>query len=153
MRDRRTARVRGVDALGRLSGSLTAWALLASRLIVVLAGVVGVVSEPARWPWGPTNLGLGRVGNVLAGSAVRFDADWYLAIARHGYAAAGKGSRAFWPLYPELIRVVGYVVGSDVIAGVAISLASFAVALVLLHRLAELELGRQAAGATVLLLA
>jgi Mannosyltransferase (PIG-V) len=147
------ARLRGADALGWLSGSLIVRALLASRLLVLLAGVVGVLSESARSPWGPTNIGLGSVGNVLAGAAVRFDAGWYLAIARTGYAAAGKGSRAFWPLYPELTRVLGYVVGSDVIAGVAISLASFAVALVLLHRLAELELGRRAADATVLLLA
>jgi hypothetical protein len=153
LRDRGTARLRAADAVRWLNGSLTARALLASRLLVVLAGSFGVLSESARWPWGPTNVGLGRVGNVLAGSAVRFDANWYLAIAHQGYAAAGKGSRAFWPLYPELIRVLGYVVGSDVIAGVVISLASFAAALVLLHRLAELELGRRAADATVLLLA
>jgi hypothetical protein len=136
-----------------LRGSLTARALLASRLLVLLAGACGVLSASAARPWGPTNIGLGSVGNVLAGSAVRFDANWYLAIARHGYAATGTGSRAFWPLYPELIRVLGYVVGSDVIAGVAISLGSFAAALVLLHRLAELELGKPAADATVLLLA
>jgi Mannosyltransferase (PIG-V) len=153
MRDRGTARLRGADALRWLSGSLTARALLTSRLLVVLAGACGVLTGSAGRPWGPTNIGLGSVGNALAGSAVRFDANWYLAIAHHGYAAAGKGSRAFWPLYPELIRVLGYVVGSDVVAGVAISLASFAAALVLLHRLTELELGPQAADATVLLLA
>jgi hypothetical protein len=153
MLDRGAARRRGADALRSLSGSLTARALLASRLLVVLAGACGVLTESARWPWGPTNIGLGSVGNVLAGSAVRFDASWYLAIAHQGYAAAGTGSRAFWPLYPELVRVLGYAVGSDVIAGVAISLASFAAALVLLHRLAELELGQKAADATVLLLA
>ena len=109
-----------------LRGSLTARALLASRLLALLAGACGVLSASAGRPWGPTNIGLGSVGNVLAGSAVRFDANWYLAIARHGYAATGTGSRAFWPLYPELVRVLGYVVGSDVIAGVAISLGSFA---------------------------
>jgi hypothetical protein len=152
-RDRGTARLRGADALRWLSGSLTARALLASRLLVVLAGVCGVLTESAGRLWGPTNIGLGSVGNALAGSAVRFDANWYLAIANHGYAAAGTGSRAFWPLYPELVRVLGYVVGSDVVAGVAISLASFAAALVLLHRLTELELGQRAADATILLLA
>jgi hypothetical protein len=127
--------------------------VVASRLLVVLAGAVGVLSEPAQRLWGPANIGLGRVGNVLAGSAVRFDADWYLAIARQGYSATGARSRAFWPLYPELVRFMGYVVGSSVIAGVLISLVSFAAALVLLRRLAELELGQKAADATVLLLA
>jgi hypothetical protein len=153
VRGRAPARLRGADALRCLSGSLTVRALLASRLLVVLAGVCGVLSESPRSSWGPTNIGMGSAGNVLAGAAVRFDASWYLAIAHQGYAATGAGSRAFWPLYPELIRLLGYVVGSDVIAGVAISLASFAAALVLLHRLAELELGQEAADATVLLLA
>ncbi|HTX44752.1 MAG TPA: mannosyltransferase family protein [Solirubrobacteraceae bacterium] len=147
------APLNGANALRAVRGSLTAKALLASRLLVVLAGVCGVLTGSAGLRWGPTNIGLGSVGNVLAGSAVRFDANWYLAIARHGYAAAGAGSRAFWPLYPDLIRVLGYVLGSDVIAGVAISVASFAGALVLLRRLAELELGKQAADATILLLA
>jgi hypothetical protein len=150
---RGTGRLRGAGALRWLSGSLTARALLASRLLVVLAGACAALTESAGRLWGPTTIGLGSVGNVLGASVVRFDAGWYLAIARHGYAPAGTGSRAFWPLYPELIRVVGYVVGSDVIAGVAISLISFAAALVLLHRLAALELGQRAADATVLLLA
>jgi hypothetical protein len=139
--------------VGRLSGSLTARALVTSRLLVVLAGAGGVLTGSAARPWGPANIGLGSVGNVLAGSAVRFDAKWYLAIAGQGYGAGRTGSRAFLPLYPELIRVLGYVVGSDVVAGVTISLVSFAAALVLLHRLAELELGPRAADATVLLLA
>ena len=43
--------------------------------------------------------------------------------------------------------------GSDVIAGVLISLAAFAIALTLVHRLASEELGARAADATVLLLA
>jgi hypothetical protein len=150
---RGSAQLNGANALRAVSGSLTARALLASRLLVVLAGVCGVLTGSAGLRWGPTDIGLGSLGNVLAGSAVRFDANWYLAIARHGYAAAGNGSRAFWPLYPDLIRVLGYVLGSDVIAGVAISVASFAGALVLLRRLAELELGKQAADGTILLLA
>lgn len=153
VQERGTARLRMADAARSFSGSLTIRALLASRVLVLLAGVCGVLTESAARPWGPLNIGLGSVGNVLAGPAVRFDSNWYLAIAHHGYAATGAGSRAFWPLYPELIRVLGYVVGSDVIAGVAISLVSFAGALVLLHRLAELELGQKAADATVLLLA
>ncbi len=43
--------------------------------------------------------------------------------------------------------------GSDPLAGVAISTVSFVVALALLHRLTELELGRRAADVTVLLVA
>jgi Dolichyl-phosphate-mannose-protein mannosyltransferase len=94
---------------------------------------------------------LGRVGYVLAGSADRFDSSWYLGIAGHGYTSLR--ATAFFPLYPFLTRTVGFVTGSDVIAGVLISVISFAAALMLLHRLTELELGRRAADATVLLVA
>jgi hypothetical protein len=126
-------------------------AVLSSRLIVLVAGAGGVLL-PARWSSNPTSTHLGALGNVLAGSAVHFDATYYLAIASHGYTSK-PDLPVFFPLYPLLIRALGYLTGSDVIAGVAISAASFGIALVLLHRLTELELGRRAADATVLLLA
>jgi hypothetical protein len=95
--------------------------------------------------------GLGRVGNVLAAASIRWDSIHYLQIAHHGYASAGDA--VFFPLYPILLAGLGAVVGSDALAGILISLISFAAAFVLLHRLTELELDRRAADATVLLLA
>lgn len=94
---------------------------------------------------------LGRVGYVLAGSADRFDSGWYLGIAEHGYTSLR--ATAFFPAYPFLIRAVALFTGSNVIAGVLISAISFFAALVLLHKLTELELGRRTADATVLLMA
>jgi hypothetical protein len=94
---------------------------------------------------------LGTVGDVLAAPSIRWDSIHYLAIAGHGYAAAGN--TAFFPMYPLLIRAVGAVIGSAPVAGVAISAVSLIVALGLLHGLTELELGRRAADATVMLLA
>jgi hypothetical protein len=131
-------------------------AVLASRLLVLAAGLAGALAVPRRlgwWPADPTRLTvhLGAVGNVLAAPAVRWDSLHYLDIAQHGYARAA--STAFFPLYPMLVRGLGYVLRSDVAAGVAISLAALAVALVLLHRLTALELGRRAADVTVALLA
>jgi Mannosyltransferase (PIG-V) len=131
-------------------------AFLLSRLIVIGAGVAGALAVPRRAGWtmfDPLRLSarLGSVGNVLAAPAVRWDSIHYLAIAEHGYAVAGN--TPFFPLYPLLVRVLGYVLGSDPLAGVAISTVSFAVALALLHRLTELELDRRAADATVLLVA
>ncbi len=94
---------------------------------------------------------LGTVGNVLAAPAVRWDSIHYLDIARHGYSSATQ--TVFYPLYPLLIRVVGFALGSDVAAGVLISLVAMTVSLVALHRLTALELGPRAADVTVLLIA
>jgi hypothetical protein len=131
-------------------------AFLLSRLIVVGAGVAGALTVARRTDWAafdPLHLSarLGAVGNVLAASSVRWDAIHYLAIASHGYAVGAN--TPFFPLYPLLIRGLGYVLGSDPLAGIVISTVSFGVALALLHRLTELELGRRAADATVLLVA
>jgi len=131
--------------------STTLRAVIASRLIVLVAGAYGVL-VPRRWGFSPLSTHLGAVGNALVGPATRFDAAHYLSIASHGYAR-NTVLPVFFPLYPLLIHVFSYVTGSDAIAGVAISWASFGIALVLLHRLTDLELGKRAADATVLLLA
>lgn len=129
-------------------------AFLASRMIVVAAGALGVATTAARDPSAAraARRALGPVGNLLAAPVDRFDAAYYLAIAAHGYGAFASGKVAFFPLYPLLIHVLTPVSGSGVIAGVAISAASFGVALVLLHRLTAELLGSPAADATVLLL-
>jgi hypothetical protein len=145
---RRTAA--GLIHLAR-APSTTLRAVIASRLIVLVAGAYGVL-VPRRWGLSPLSMHFGAVGNALVGPATRFDAAYYLSIASHGYASKSV-LPVFFPLYPLLIHGLSYLTGSDAIAGVAISWASFGVALVLLHRLAELELGKRAADATVLLLA
>jgi hypothetical protein len=129
---------------------------LASRLIVLVAAVAGALVLPRRDNWtlfDPAHLSvrLGAVGNVLGAAAVRWDSIHYLNIAARGYRHAAD--TVFFPLYPLLVRGLGFLTGSTVLAGAAISTASFAVALVVLHRLTRLELGERAADATVLLLA
>src|SRR5919108_2025270 len=107
---------------------------------------------------------------VLAPLA-RWDSVWYLRIADSGYggnASLRSGHRplraqdsapraAFFPLYPLLVRGVGTAFGGShgalLVAAYLVSLAAFLAALVLLHRLAELELGRRLARPTLLLLA
>jgi len=127
-----------------------------SRVLVLAAGIASAVALPrfqGWWRFDPSRVSshLGALGNVLAAAAVRWDSIHYLTIAGHGYAQASD--TVFFPLYPLLIRALGVLTGSDVVAAVAISASAFALALVLLHRLTELELGRRAARATVLLLA
>jgi hypothetical protein len=127
-----------------------------SRLIVLLAGslaalLLGFPHGP--WVLDPTGVAssLGKVGNLLAAPAVRWDAVHYLQIAQHGYGSARDS--AFYPLYPILIRAVSLLTGSAVIAGVLISLVSMIVAMLLIRRLTELEFGDRVADVTVWLLA
>lgn len=129
-------------------------ALILSRLLVLAAALAGsslprasgwVLYDPQR-----TSAGFGHIGNLLGAAIYRWDSVHYLAIAQHGYGSAQQ--TAFFPLYPLLMRAGGWLVGSDVVSGLLISLIAFGTALVLLHRLTELELGSRAASATVVLL-
>ena len=136
--------------------SLPVRALLISRLVVLGAGVAGPLIAGRRtgwWMFDPSGLSarLGALGNILAAPAVRWDSIHYLAIAQQGYRSAA--STVFFPLYPLIVRALGYVLGSYPAGGIAISVAALGVALVLLHRLAALDLGVRAADATVLLVA
>ena len=135
-----------------------AWqALWSSRLVVFCSGTLAVLSfgKAADWTgFDPMRLTapFGYFGNLLAAPFARWDSVWYLAIARGGYGHEAART-AFFPLYPLVVRGVGLVIGSDLIAGVLISLAAFAVALVLLYRLVALDLGDEIARVTVLLVA
>ena len=79
-----------------------------------------------------------------------WDAVWFMRIAESGY---GKFSTAFFPLYPALMRAVGLPIGGrTTVAGIIVSLACFAAALVILYRLVRDEFGGTAAAWTVILL-
>lgn len=136
---------------------LPMWAVVGISRVLVLVVSVGAALfgvRAAGWAQfdpGQSTLHLGRFGNLLAASADRWDAIHYLHIAEHGYT--GKATTVFYPLYPLLIRLLSPVTGSYVIAGAAISLLSFVIAMVLLHRLTVEELGVDAASVTILLLA
>ncbi len=86
----------------------------------------------------------------------RWDAVWYLRIADSGYTGS-EPRAAFFPLYPLLIRALAAPAGGSPAALLAaaylIALGAFVVALALLYRLVELELGRRLARPTLLLLA
>ena len=90
---------------------------------------------------------------VLLSPARRWDAGWILNIAANGYDQSSPSATAFFPLYPLAVRIVGEPLGSFEWAGVLVSCGALLVALYLLHRLTELEIGRAAADRTVLLVA
>jgi hypothetical protein len=141
-----------------VAGVHAAWqALWTSRLVVLCSGVLAVLSFGNATDWrgfDPTRLTtpFGYFGNLLAAPFARWDSVWYLAIASGGYDHQ-PARTAFFPLYPLVLRGVGWVIGSDLIAGVLISLVAFAVALVLLYRLVALEIDDELARLTVLLIA
>ena len=92
----------------------------------------------------------------LLSPLARWDAAWYLRIAESGYGGSDVRA-AFFPLYPLLVRAVaapfGASPGALLVAAYVLSLAAFLGALVLLHRLVSLELGRPLAQPALLLLA
>lgn len=139
-----------------------------SRLVVFLSGVVAVAqfgNQPVTSIYDPDRLSspFGYFANLLVSPFARWDSTWYLAVARWGYGPqtsgvplsppSGIARMNFFPLYPLLIRIFGFVVRSDLIAGILISLVCFAVALWLLYKLVELDFSAQVAEATVLLVA
>lgn len=129
-------------------------AFLITRLVVVLSGVSAIAiwgQESARTVYDPVGYTteLGRAFSDLIAPLARWDSVWFLDIADVGYPTSYPPRAAFFPLYPVLMRVGGWVVGSPLVAGLLISFVSAFVGAMLVHRLTELELGRRAAGAAV----
>jgi hypothetical protein len=135
-----------------------AWrALWTSRLVILATGVLAVLSfgrAPGTSDFDPARLTepFGYFGNLLVAPFARWDSVWYLAIAHGGYDHEPSRT-AFYPLYPLVVRGLGFVIRSDLIAGVLVSLVAFGIALVLLQRLVAIELGDGPARLTVMLLA
>jgi len=104
---------------------------LATRIATCAAGVLLAPSQPGdHW----TADQLAFRAEILAGpvpwleSWVRFDAGYYLAIARDGYhpPAAGEGPNAgFLPLLPALIALAALAGVNSVLAGVVIPNVAF----------------------------
>ena len=78
-----------------------------------------------------------------------WDGTWFARIAEHGY---GLKKAAFFPLYPMAMRAVSAVVGKPELAGILVSTACYAAALVILYGLVKEEFdARTALWAVVLL--
>src|SRR3954447_9852095 len=129
---------RGRSTKLRYAGLVFLWSRVAVFLVAVLAvAVLGVAGgNEANFDVPGLTHPLGGALSPLA----RWDSTWYLGIAHSGYDGA---STAFFPLYPVLVRGVAVVdsPAALLVASFAVSLAALFGALVLLHRLAALELG------------
>lgn len=129
-------------------------AFVVSRLVIlaaalaVEAGFFGVNPRLTRGDPAP-----------ILGSLTTWDGNWLIGIARDGYhlapiGDAGYHDYAFFPLYPALVRFLALPF-PDLIAlvGIALNTVLFAVALVLLVRLARPHLGENRAIRAAALLA
>jgi hypothetical protein len=115
-----------------------------------------VLSHPfGSWP-------ASSVLDLLFSPLAKWDAQHYLAIAWDGYVEGHAGlppsieRPAFFPLYPAVVRALsgwGYSPAVILLWAYAVSLACFYGALVLIHRLAAIELGERYAAPTLTLLA
>jgi len=130
-----------------------------SRAVAWAAGLLGLLwlgAAPGSDRFDPTGetRPFGPGLDLLVGPGARWDSVWYLSIAEDGYGDAVDGAKAaFFPLYPLLAKVVGWLVGSPLLGGLLVSCACGFAALVLLRRLAAIELGEADARGTVLLVA
>jgi hypothetical protein len=126
------------------------WTMTAIRVGYWLAAIVAVLWAPIErniphFPADGPHLSL--VFNVFA----HWDAGWFIRIAERGYDV--EQSASFFPLYPLLVRGVGTVLGSTVIAGVLVSLVAAGLAAIAVFKIAQHLMGEAIASDSVLFLA
>ena len=113
--------------------------------------IVGTIPPPAAEAiW---RVSSHELTNLLA----RWDTYFYYTIATDGYhwdpSAFLHYNVVFFPLYPTLMRWGGAALGGHpLLAGLVVSIAAFAGALLLVYRLAALELGEEYAWRVILLM-
>lgn len=126
-------------ALDSAAGRLTA-----IRLVYLLGAALTLL-------WAPLTAAEARPGNVILHTFDRWDSGWFVRIVDHGYST--RQSAAFFPVYPLLVRGVTVVVRDTVLAGLLVSLAAAAAAVVILERIAARHLPAAGARTATLLFA
>lgn len=117
-------------------------------LILALSWLWGQTPIATAWPPGVNSMWLWRY-------SIRWDAGFYLDIARHGYhyQPGYSSSIAFFPLYPLLIRAADVVLpNSETFAALVVSQLALTAAVIYVFRIAKLDFGRQIAWRSVVLL-
>jgi hypothetical protein len=149
-----------ITRLTSLESWRAAWTpFVISRAGVLVVGVLALLTIGIR----PDAPALRVSDNDLANLPLRWDAGWYMSVARVGYMWTARDvdrqqNIAFFPAFPMAMRVVGRLFGGSGVAylygGLAISHVAFLWALILLYQLARDDLGDPAAAsASILLLA
>jgi hypothetical protein len=146
------------DRLSNVDGWPAAWRpFVVTRAAVLAVGVLAVytVGYPPAAP--PYRISTSELVNL----PMRWDAGWYIGIARGGYrwdpdAADQQQNVAFFPGYPVLVSLAGVAFGttlvSRVLAASTLSHLAFMWSLIYLYRLAREQLGDASAAARAVLL-
>ena len=130
------------------------FALVATRVATLAIGfIANLIFTPHRTRAFAMPFRRDKLAELFAA----WDSGWYFDIARRGYyfRVDGQSSVAFFPLYPMAMRALAWPFGGTEraiwLAGIILSCATFALALVSLHRLTEKIFGdREIARRTVL---
>ncbi|MBA4384679.1 MAG: hypothetical protein C0410_08080 [Anaerolinea sp.] len=127
-------------------------AFLISRLGLFVLVYISLVVLPMR-----TGDGLWRAfpQNLFLDGWSRWDSNWYINIAQHGYSDTIHNvylNTAFFPLYPLLIKGLSALVGNVHIAGLLISNTSLLAASLVLYRLVSDKFDTEIAQKSLLLL-
>lgn len=131
-----------------LLGIQIACAAIAWRLVSATTAFLVNVVFPL---YGPEQFTVGARTHFFWDALARYDAGWYFGIARNGYSyvEGGRSNLAFFPTYPVSMGYVGYYLGGGqenyYFAGLMISWTAFAGAMVMLYRLARLDMPHEAA--------
>lgn len=122
-----------------VKAALPGW--VAARVITLLALGFAALAKP-RWP-----VELPGTAQFAKSGLLGWDADWYRRIALHGYDGVPEQGLRFFPLLPQLARILG--LGTGVGVSIALLVLANGPALgvgALTHRLVRLEGGDAALG-------
>ena len=125
---------------------------VAVRLLSAGIGFLANVTFPL---YQPEQFTVGQQSDAFWDTFARYDSGWYYSIARNGYryVEGERNNLAFFPVYPMLMRHVGRLFGTRAfdyyLGGIIVSWLAFIVAMLLLHRLALLDLSEPDADRSV----
>jgi hypothetical protein len=135
----------------RSAGRIVAFALVVRLLTVGIAFIANLTFPLYQ----PEQFTVNQQRDTFWDTFARYDSGWYYGIARNGYqyVEGGRSNLAFFPLYPILMRHVGRLFGTGAfdyyLGGIIISWLAFVMAMLVLHRLAALDLPPPEADRTV----
>ena len=122
------------------------WTLVWIRVAFWLGTAVTLLWAPVGPGEGARSRAWDPVTDLLFGTFDRWDAEWFLQIARNGY---DEVSAAFFPLYPALVALLG----SSLVWGTMLSLVAAGLGAWCISEIAREKLGEDGARDTVLVLA
>jgi len=126
------------------------WIVVGVRVGFWVAALLALLWSPLRSGF-PGFETYGPRSDFVFNAFAQWDSGWFLRIAEHGYDI--KQDASFFPLYPLLTHGLGFVLRSNLVAAVAISLVSAGFAGVAVTRVARLYAGERVAQDSVLFLA